>query len=93
VPERKSVFGRKAAQMQGTYSPFRETANIHDGFNVCAGMATHCFAGNADRGMSMVAQHNGEGTGIGKIINGGFGPVLDDSEHVDSIIPHPIIYR
>ena len=31
----------------------RETANIKDGSNV-ADMATHCFAGNAARGMSLV---------------------------------------
>jgi len=36
--------------------------------------------------MSMVALHNGGGTGIGKAINGGFGLVLDGSERVDAII-------
>ena len=49
-------------------------------------MATHCFAGNAARGMSLVALHNGGGTGIGKAINGGFGMVLDGSERVDEIL-------
>jgi urocanate hydratase len=49
-------------------------------------MATHCFAGNAARGMSLVALHNGGGTGIGKAINGGFGLVLDGSRRVDGII-------
>jgi urocanate hydratase len=49
-------------------------------------MATHCFAGNAARGMSLVALHNGGGTGIGKAVNGGFGLVLDGSDRVDQII-------
>ncbi len=49
-------------------------------------MATHCFAGNCARGMSLVALHNGGGTGIGKAINGGFGLVLDGSLRVDDII-------
>jgi urocanate hydratase len=80
------MLGRDHHDPGGTDSPFRETANILDGSNVCADMATHCFAGNAARGMSMVALHNGGGTGIGKAINGGFGLVLDGSERVDAII-------
>jgi urocanate hydratase len=80
------MLGRDHHDPGGTDSPFRETANIGDGSNVCVDMATHCFAGNAARGMSMVALHNGGGTGIGKAINGGFGLVLDGSQRVDSII-------
>lgn len=80
------MLGRDHHDPGGTDSPFRETANIKDGSNVCADMATHCFAGNAARGMSMVALHNGGGTGIGKAINGGFGLVLDGSDRVDGII-------
>jgi urocanate hydratase len=80
------MLGRDHHDPGGTDSPFRETANIRDGSNVCADMATHCFAGNAARGMSMVALHNGGGTGIGKAVNGGFGLVLDGSERVDGII-------
>ncbi|MFH1155965.1 MAG: urocanate hydratase [Pseudomonadota bacterium] len=80
------MLGRDHHDPGGTDSPFRETANIKDGSNVCADMATHCFAGNAARGMSLVALHNGGGTGIGKAINGGFGLVLDGSERVDAII-------
>jgi urocanate hydratase len=80
------MLGRDHHDPGGTDSPFRETANIKDGSNVCADMATHCFAGNAARGMSMVALHNGGGTGIGKAINGGFGMVLDGSERVDKIL-------
>ena len=80
------ILGRDHHDPGGTDSPFRETANIKDGSNVCADMATHCFAGNAARGMSLVALHNGGGTGIGKAINGGFGLVLDGSRQVDAII-------
>jgi urocanate hydratase len=80
------MLGRDHHDPGGTDSPFRETANITDGSNVTADMATHCFAGNAARGMSLVALHNGGGTGIGKAINGGFGLVLDGSQRVDGII-------
>ncbi|TKB27141.1 urocanate hydratase [Desulfopila sp. IMCC35006] len=80
------ILGRDHHDPGGTDSPFRETANIYDGSNVCADMATHCFAGNAARGMSLVALHNGGGTGIGKAINGGFGMVLDGSDRVDEIL-------
>lgn len=55
-----------------------------------AEMAVHCFAGNAARGMSLVALHNGGGVGIGKAINGGFGLVLDGSERVDAVIRRAI---
>ncbi len=80
------MIGRDHHDPGGTDSPFRETANIKDGSNVCADMATHGFAGNAARGMSLVALHNGGGTGIGKAVNGGFGLVLDGSPEVDRII-------
>jgi urocanate hydratase len=80
------MLGRDHHDPGGTDSPFRETANIRDGSNVTADMATHCFAGNAARGMSLVALHNGGGTGIGKAVNGGFGLVLDGSARVDRII-------
>ena len=80
------MLGRDHHDPGGTDSPFRETANIKDGSNVCADMATHCFAGNAARGMSLVVLHNGGGTGIGKAINGGFGILLDGSERIDQVI-------
>ena len=86
------MLGRDHHDPGGTDSPFRETANIHDGSNVCADMATHCFAGNAARGMTMVALHNGGGTGIGKAINGGFGLVLDGSNRVDQIIQSAMLW-
>ena len=80
------MLGRDHHDTGGTDSPFRETSNIKDGSNIMADMATHCFAGNAARGMSLIALHNGGGTGIGKSINGGFGMVLDGSERVDTIL-------
>ena len=67
------MLGRDHHDPGGTDSPFRETANIKDGSNVCADMATHCFAGNAARGMSLVALHNGGGTGIEKPSTAGSG--------------------
>jgi len=86
------MLGRDHHDPGGTDSPFRETANIYDGSNVCADMATHCFAGNAARGMTMVALHNGGGTGIGKAVNGGFGLVLDGSKAVDDIIRSAMLW-
>jgi len=80
------MLGRDHHDCGGTDSPFRETANIYDGSRVMAEMATQCFAGNAARGMSLVALHNGGGVGVGKSINGGFGLVLDGSERVDQVI-------
>ncbi len=80
------MLGRDHHDTGGTDSPFRETSNIKDGSNLMAEMATQCFAGDAARGMSLVALHNGGGVGIGKAINGGFGLVLDGSERVDRII-------
>jgi urocanate hydratase len=80
------MLGRDHHDTGGTDSPFRETANIKDGSNITADMAVQCYAGNAARGMSLVALHNGGGVGIGKAINGGFGLVLDGSEGVDKVI-------
>ena len=80
------MLGRDHHDTGGTDAPFRETANIKDGSNVMADMATHCFGGNIARGMSLVALHNGGGTGIGNAINGGFGLVLDGSKRIDEII-------
>lgn len=80
------MLGRDHHDTGGTDSPFRETANIKDGSNIMADMATQCFAGNAARGMSLISLHNGGGVGIGKSINGGFGMVLDGSERVDNIL-------
>lgn len=80
------MLGRDHHDVSGTDSPFRETANIRDGSNVMADMATHCFAGNVARGMSLVVLSNGGGVGIGRSINGGNGIVLDGSEHMDEVV-------
>jgi urocanate hydratase len=86
------MLGRDHHDTGGTDSPFRETANIKDGSNIMADMATQCFAGNAARGMSMVSLHNGGGVGIGKAINGGFGLVLDGSQRVDEVIRRAVTW-
>ncbi|WP_294083364.1 urocanate hydratase [Proteiniphilum sp. UBA5384] len=86
------MLGRDHHDVSGTDSPFRETANIKDGSNVMADMAVQCFAGNAARGMSLVALHNGGGVGIGKAINGGFGMVCNGSERVDEILRSAMLW-
>jgi urocanate hydratase len=84
------MLGRDHHDTGGTDSPFRETADIKDGSRIMAEMAVHSFAGNAARGMSLVALHNGGGVGVGSAVNGGFGLVLDGSRRVDSIIRRAI---
>lgn len=86
------MLGRDHHDTGGTDSPFRETSNIKDGSNIMADMATQVFAGNAARGMSLVALHNGGGTGIGNSINGGFGMVLDGSKRVDEILRSSMLW-
>lgn len=86
------MIGRDHHDVSGTDSPFRETSNIKDGSNVMADMAVQCYAGNAARGMSLCALHNGGGVGIGKSINGGFGLVLDGSKRVDEIIKSAMMW-
>ena len=86
------MLGRDHHDVSGTDSPYRETANIKDGSNICADMATLCFAGNAARGMSLCTLHNGGGVGIGKSINGGFGLLLDGTERTDDIIKSAIMW-
>jgi urocanate hydratase len=86
------MIGRDHHDVSGTDSPFRETSNIKDGSNIMADMAVQCFAGNAARGMSLIALHNGGGVGIGKAINGGFGLVLDGSSRIDETIKSGILW-
>ncbi len=86
------MLGRDHHDTGGTDSPFRETSNIKDGSNVTADMAVHCFTGNAARGMSLVALHNGGGVGVSKAINGGFGLVLDGSTKVDETIKSAMLW-
>lgn len=86
------MLGRDHHDTGGTDSPFRETSNIKDGSNIMADMATNVFAGNAARGMTLCALHNGGGVGIGKSINGGFGLLLDGSESADQIIRTAMVW-
>lgn len=80
------MLGRDHHDVSGTDSPFRETSNIKDGSNIMSEMAHHSWAGNVARSMTMCVLSNGGGVGTGKVINGGFGLVLDGSERVDTII-------
>ncbi len=86
------MLGRDHHDVSGTDSPYRETAKSMDGSHICADMATLCFAGNAARGMSLCALHNGGGVGVGKSINGGFGLVLDGTERTDEIIKSAMMW-
>lgn len=86
------MLGRDHHDTGGTDSPFRETSNIKDGSNIMADMATHVALGNAARGMSLVALHNGGGVGIGKAINGGYGMVLDGCDETDQILKEAMVY-
>lgn len=76
------VIGRDHHDV-GTDSPYRETADIRDGSNVTADMAIQNVIGDAMRGATWVSIHNGGGVGWGKVINGGFGMVLDGSADSD----------
>tara|TARA_Y100001960_G_scaffold333290_1_gene437602 strand:- start:1600 stop:3309 length:1710 start_codon:yes stop_codon:yes gene_type:complete len=84
------VLGRDHHDVSGTDSPFRETANIHDGSMFTADMAVHNFVGDSFRGATWISLHNGGGVGWGEVINGGFGLVIDGSEasekNIDSMI-------
>ena len=77
------VLGRDHHDVSGTDSPYRETANIRDGSDLCADMAVHNVIGDAFRGATWVSLHNGGGVGWGEVINGGFGMVLDGSDDAD----------
>jgi urocanate hydratase len=86
------MLGRDHHDTGGTDSPFRETANIKDGSNVMAEMATQVALGNAARGMTLVTLHNGGGVGIGKVINGGYGMVLDGSIQTEEILKTAMLF-
>lgn len=86
------MLGRDHHDCGGTDSPFRETSNIYDGSQFTADMATQVALGNASRGMSLVALHNGGGVGIGKAINGGYGMVLDGSDETDEILKTAMVF-
>lgn len=86
------MLGRDHHDTGGTDSPFRETSNIKDGSNVTSDMAVHVALGNAARGMSLVALHNGGGVGTGKALNGGYGMLLDGSKETDEILKSAMRY-
>nr|XP_022300054.1 urocanate hydratase-like [Crassostrea virginica] len=73
------VISRDHHDVSGTDSPYRETSNIYDGSAFCADMAVQNCIGDAFRGATWVALHNGGGVGWGEVMNGGFGLVLDGS--------------
>ncbi|NPA42827.1 MAG: urocanate hydratase [Chlorobi bacterium] len=77
------VLGRDHHDVSGTDSPFRETSNIYDGSRFTADMAVHNVIGDAFRGATWVSLHNGGGVGWGKVINGGFGMVIDGSPEAE----------
>ncbi|MGC8724535.1 MAG: urocanate hydratase [Acidobacteriota bacterium] len=80
------IMGRDHHDVQGTDSPFRETANIYDGSAYTSDMAHQCWAGNVARGMTYAVLSNGGGVGTGKCFNGGFGLLLDGSERTNAVI-------
>jgi urocanate hydratase len=65
------VLGRDHHDVSGTDSPYRETANIHDGSNLTADMAVHNVIGDAFRGATWVSLHNGGGVGWGEVVTYG----------------------
>lgn len=71
------VLSRDHHDVSGTDSPFRETSAITDGSKFTADMAVQNVIGDACRGATWVALHNGGGVGWGEVVNGGFGLVLD----------------
>ncbi|XP_073207423.1 urocanate hydratase isoform X2 [Lepidochelys kempii] len=77
------VLSRDHHDVSGTDSPYRETSDICDGSAFCADMAVQNFVGDAVRGATWVALHNGGGVGWGEVINGGFGLVLDGSAEAE----------
>jgi urocanate hydratase len=74
------VLSRDHHDVSGADSPFRETANIYDGSYKTGDMAVHTYVGNAMRGATWIALHNGGGTGWGEALNCGFGFVLDGTK-------------
>ena len=71
----KHYFSQLYFFLSGTDSPFRETSNVYDGSAITADMAVQNCIGDAFRGATWVALHNGGGVGWGEVINGGFGLV------------------
>lgn len=79
------VLGRDHHDVSGTDSPFRETADITDGSRFTADMAVQNVIGDAMRGATWVSIHNGGGVGWGRVMNGGFGMLLDGSPRAGQV--------
>ena len=77
------ILSRDHHDVSGTDSPYRETANIHDGSKWTADMSVQNFVGDAMRGATWVSLHNGGGVGWGEVSNGGFGMLIDGSEDAE----------
>jgi len=77
------ILGRDHHDVSGTDSPYRETANIHDGSKWTADMSVQNFVGDAMRGATWVSLHNGGGVGWGEVSNGGFGMLIDGTEDAE----------
>ena len=77
------ILGRDHHDVSGTDSPYRETSNIYDGSRFTADMAIHNVIGDSFRGATWVSIHNGGGVGLGEVINGGFGMVIDGSKEAE----------
>tara|TARA_Y100000589_G_scaffold92448_1_gene87316 strand:+ start:64149 stop:66158 length:2010 start_codon:yes stop_codon:yes gene_type:complete len=77
------ILGRDHHDVSGTDSPYRETANIHDGSKWTADMSVQNFVGDAMRGATWVSLHNGGGVGWGEVSNGGFGMLIDGTEEAE----------
>lgn len=84
------MIGRDHMDTGGTDAPSRETSNVKDGSNITADMSALIFAGDAAMGMTMMAMHNGGGTGIGNSQSCGYGLLLDGSSQVDEIIERAV---
>lgn len=74
------ILSRDHHDVSSADSPYRETASVYDGSMFCADMSVQNFVGDAIRGATWVALHNGGGVGWGEVVNGGFGVVLDGRE-------------
>lgn len=77
------VLSRDHHDVSGADSPWRETSNVRDGSFKTGDMVIQTVIGDAARGATWVALHNGGGTGWGEALNCGFGLVLvgdDDSD-------------
>lgn len=86
------MMGRDHMDTGGVDAPSRETSNIRDGSNITADMSALVFSGDAAMGMTMVAMHNGGGTGIGNSQSCGYGLLLDGSSETDEIIVRAVNY-